>query len=236
MSVCNVLRLGRVDYGRALDFQKQCFDQRKYNLIEDVLLLVEHPPTYTIGRRGNGENLLISPNELEKLGIGLYWIRRGGDVTYHGPGQIVGYPILDLKMFKRDINLYLRQLEDVLLLTLNDFGIVGSRKVGFTGVWVNEEKIGSIGVSLNNWITMHGFALNVNTDLSYFDKIVPCGIKGKSVTSIERLLSKTLELAVVEDSIILNFCKVFNVEAVPGGDKMAVKVIGNDLGLTSAAL
>lgn len=204
------MRWGLVDYEVAWERQKELFALRRSHQVTDLLILLQHPPTYTIGRKGNGDNLLVSMEELASLGAKLYWVERGGDVTYHGPGQIVGYPILDLKDIKRDVHVYLRHLEEVLILTLKDFGIEGVRKPGFTGVWVEDDKIASIGVSLSNWVTMHGFALNVNTELRYFDKIFPCGIRDKKVTSMKKRLSRAIEISEVEDSIVSHFANLFD--------------------------
>jgi len=180
--------------------------------IEDVLLVLEHPPTFTVGRNKSAEHLLASPSELEKRGIHFEVISRGGDITYHGPGQLVGYAILDLNRFNRDIHRYLRNLEETIILALRNFKINAERKEGLTGVWVNEEKIASIGVGIKRWITYHGFALNVNTDLSYFDMIVPCGIQGVKITSIKKLSEKEEDVSMdeVEAGIIKAFSKVFN--------------------------
>jgi lipoate-protein ligase B len=211
MDCFKVYRLGLVPYRKALELQLFLLEKRQKREIEDVLLLLEHPPTFTTGRGGKSEHLLKTPEELKKQGIHFEVISRGGDITYHGPGQLVGYPILDLNKFKRDIHLYLRNLEEMIILALFDFKIKAERIEGLTGVWVGKEKIASIGVGVKRWITYHGFALNVNTDLSYFDMIVPCGIKGIRITSMEKLLEKKegLEMEEVEKSIINAFSKVF---------------------------
>ena len=208
-----VYKLGRVPYGKALDIQLKLLEMRKRGEIDDTLLLLEHPHTITIGRRGNMGNLLAAQNYLEKSGIHFEVISRGGDITYHGPGQLVGYPILDLNDIGKDIHKYLRRLEDTIIVSLEDFGIRARRVKGVTGVWVKWHKIASIGVGVKNWITYHGFALNVNTDLSYFDMMVPCGIENVRMTSIQRWLAKQefVDMPEVEDSIIKAFSQVFNI-------------------------
>lgn len=208
-----VYKLGRVPYGKALDIQLKLLEMRKRGEIEDTLLLLEHPHTITIGRRGNMGNLLAAQNYLEKSGIHFEVISRGGDITYHGPGQLVGYPILDLNDMGKDIHKYLRRLEDTIMVSLEDFGIRARRVKGVTGVWVKWNKIASIGVGVKKWITYHGFALNVNTDLSYFDMMVPCGIENVRMTSIQRWLAKQefVDMPEVEESIIKAFSQVFNI-------------------------
>jgi len=181
------------------------------------LLLCEHPPVYTLGKSGHSENILISEAEMEQRGIQFYKTNRGGDITFHGPQQIVGYPIIDLEKFYTDIGRYLRELEEIIMLTLAEYGIVGKRSKGETGVWIDpdvpgkERKICAMGVRCSRWITMHGFALNVNTDLSYFDNIIPCGIENKKVTSIAKELNCIVDLEEVKEKIQRNFEKVFNV-------------------------
>ncbi|MBC7888185.1 MAG: lipoyl(octanoyl) transferase LipB [Ferruginibacter sp.] len=181
------------------------------------LLLCEHPPVYTLGKSGHTENVLISEAEMAQRGIQFYKTNRGGDITFHGPGQVVGYPIIDLEKFYTDIGRYLRALEEVIILTLAEFNIAGQRSKGETGVWIDpdvlgkERKICAMGVRCSRWITMHGFALNVNTDLSYFDNIIPCGIENKKVTSIEKELNYKVDLETVKEKIKRNFEKVFNV-------------------------
>lgn len=175
--------LGRVGYAEALAIQKDLAEQRKRGEIPDQLLLVEHPHVITLGRNGHLENLLAGSEVLERSGISFHHSDRGGDITYHGPGQIVGYPIFDLREWKRDVVAYVRAIEQVLIDTLNDFGIRGGREQGCTGVWVDGRKIAAIGVHISRWVTSHGFALNHSTDLSYFQYIVPCGLT-KPVTSM----------------------------------------------------
>ncbi|WP_346237193.1 lipoyl(octanoyl) transferase LipB [Niabella insulamsoli] len=189
-------------------------------ITKNHLLFVEHPPVFTLGKSGDMNNVLMSEAHLSKMGIDFFKINRGGDITFHGPGQLVGYPIFDLENFYTDIGKYLRNIEEVMILTLNDYGLKGERSPGETGVWLDpdkkgkERKICAIGVRTSRWITMHGFALNVNTDLNYFNMIVPCGIQGKQVTSLEKELDQKLDIREVEQRVRSNFEKVFDVEMV----------------------
>ncbi|OGU71564.1 MAG: lipoyl(octanoyl) transferase [Ignavibacteria bacterium RIFCSPLOWO2_02_FULL_55_14] len=209
-----VTELGRTDYRTCWDLQKRLWECRHYGLIGDLLLLTEHDHVYTIGKGGDENHVLASNQELAELGAEVVRIDRGGDVTYHGPGQIVGYPILDLTAYGSDIHRYLRALEEVIILTLEDFDIEASREEGMTGVWVNGEKIGAIGVKVSRWVTMHGFALNVSTDLSRFDRIIPCGIFHKGVTSMERLLGRPVAAADVTRRLSEIMCAVFGATPV----------------------
>jgi lipoate-protein ligase B len=210
---CYVLRMGQVKYKEALAIQENLVQLRRVGRIPEVLLLLQHPPVYTLGGGGNPGNLLISEEKLRELGIEFYHTQRGGDITYHGPGQIVGYPILDLKNFGRDAHKYLRLLEEVLIQTLSTLGIVAGRIKGLTGVWVGEEKVAAIGIRISHgWITSHGFALNVTTNLSYFNQIIPCGIRNKGVTSIARLLQQEIKIEQVEELILQQFEKIFHVK------------------------
>ena len=225
--------LGLIDYKEAWDYQEKKFDEiiqeKLHNrerpdadrsLTSNYLLFCQHPHVYTLGKSGDANNLLINKNELKKRGAAFYHINRGGDITYHGPGQIVGYPILDLDNFTTDIHKYLRYLEESIILTLKEFGINGGRIPGLTGVWLDAEdkakarKICAIGVKTSRWVTMHGFALNVNTDLNYFNYIVPCGIDDKAVTSISKELNREIEISSVEEKIKRNIEKVFEMELV----------------------
>jgi len=177
------------------------------------LFFTEHTPVFTIGKSGLPQHLLISEENLEKAGIEFFKSNRGGDITFHGPGQIVVYPILDLNQIYTDIHRYLRDIEQVVIETLANFGIEnGERKEGLTGVWIGEEKICAIGVRASRWVTMHGFALNVNTDLSYFDLIVPCGISDKAVTSMKKILCREIEMEAVKAQIRINFERIFKVK------------------------
>ncbi len=214
MKSFKVYKLGEVPYDKALALQLSLLEKRKSGEIEDTLLLLEHPPTFTIGRRGDMDHLLSTKHALEKRGIHFEVISRGGDITFHGPGQLIGYPIVDLNELGRDIHKYLRNLEELIIDSLGDFDISARRVDGVTGVWVKNQKIASIGVGVKRWITYHGFALNVNTDLSYFDMIVPCGIQNVRMTSIQRWLARReqVDMIEVEKSIIRSFSKTFERE------------------------
>ena len=226
--------LGLMDYQSAWDYQESLLQEnvRKKSLtwqsviteIDTVmeqpstvnyLLFVEHPPVYTLGKSGNKENVLLGEDDLKAKSIQFFNTNRGGDITFHGPDQLVGYPILDLEKFYTDIGKYLRNLEEVIILTIAEYGIKGDRSSGETGVWIEpglmgrERKICAIGVRCSRWITMHGFALNVNTDLSYFNHIIPCGIVNKQVTSIEKELGYKLDMNEVKEKVKRNFEKVF---------------------------
>lgn len=211
MNTLNVYKIGLVPYKTALDLQMRLLEKRKNDEIGDTLLLLEHPPTFTIGRKGDKQHLLINEKYLSERGIHFQEISRGGDITFHGPGQLVGYPIVDLNNKGRDVHKYLRGLEETLVSVLKDFQIESNRIEGLTGVWVDGQKIASIGVGVKRWITYHGFALNVNTDLSYFDLIVPCGIPDVAMTSIGGWLGATDEIPLeeVEDIVIKEFVKIF---------------------------
>jgi lipoyl(octanoyl) transferase len=185
---------------------------------QHYLLFVEHPPVFTLGKSGNINNVLLSEERLNEIGIEFFRTNRGGDITFHGPQQIVGYPILDLEKFDTDIGHYLRNLEEVIILTLADYGIDAGRSKGETGVWIDpgtmgrERKICAIGVRCSRWITMHGFAFNVNTDLSYFNHIIPCGIQNKQVTSLQKELGREVDMQEAKEKVKKNFEKVFDVE------------------------
>ncbi len=207
--------IGRSRYADAWDLQHKVWDLRHRGLIGDVLLLTEHEHVYTIGKGGDENHVLANDEELVRTGAEMFRIDRGGDVTYHGPGQCVGYPILDLNNSQPDIHQYLRNLEEVIILTLREFGIEGGREEGMTGVWVHGEKIAALGVKVSRWITMHGFALNVNTELSRFDRIIPCGIFHKGVTSMERLLGHSVVLSEVEAHLCRSFGRVFHADMKP---------------------
>ena len=210
MRNCRLLELGRVPYARALELQSVVAAQRKLGQVPDHLLLLEHPHVITLGRNGRMANLLASSEVLERSGVTFHSTDRGGDITYHGPGQLVGYPILDLGDWKRDVVAYVRAIEQVLVDTLEEFGIAAGRLPGCTGVWVDGAKIAAIGVHLSRWVTSHGFALNVNTDLSYFQYIVPCGLT-KPVTSMAQLGVQTT-LEEVSQRLAAHFARVFDCE------------------------
>jgi lipoyl(octanoyl) transferase len=210
-----VERLGVMPYATALDLQREVARSRIAGTIaEDVLLLVEHPPVVTLGRSAKEQHLLASPELLRSRGVERFEVERGGDVTFHGPGQLVGYPIIDLKRHRRDLHWYLRQVEEALIVALAGFGIAGERSVGQTGVWTQGRKIASIGVHARDWVTWHGFALNVTTDLSYFDLMVPCGIQSVTMTSISQEMREmgsdsNSTMKQVEASVVEAFGSVF---------------------------
>jgi lipoyl(octanoyl) transferase len=201
--------LGRRRYGEVLDLQRQIAAERIAGTREDTLLLVEHEPVITLGRSSKVAHLLADAPLLKSRRVELFEIERGGDVTFHGPGQLVGYPIIDLSQHKQDLHWYLRQLEQVLIDALATFGIDGTRVDKYTGVWVGDRKIASIGVHARSWVTWHGFALNVSTDLSYFDLIVPCGIPEVTMTSIERELGRPVEVSAVAEVVERAFAERF---------------------------
>lgn len=220
--------LGVRSYKEVWDYQEMLLKQNvqlkstdttKQNT-SNYLLFVEHTPVYTLGKSGHKEHVLISDEELQEKGIEFFHINRGGDITFHGPQQIVGYPILDLDKFKTDLGWYLRSLEEVIILTMAEYGIVGDRSKGETGVWIDadirgkERKICAMGIKCSRWITMHGFAFNVNTDLNYFNYIVPCGIQNKQVTSLEKELGYKLNYAEVKEKVQRNFEQVFAAKLV----------------------
>jgi len=217
MRKCQVRELGRIAYGPALELQQQLIAERKAGTISDQLLLLEHPHVVTLGRNGHHENLLASPTIMERAGISFFPTDRGGDVTYHGPGQLVAYPILDLREWKRDVGAFVRAIEQTIIDTVADYGIEAGRIPKLTGVWVGDRqggagvaKIAAIGVHISRWVTSHGLALNVSTDLSYFQYIVPCGLT-KPVTSMAQLgVRATLEE--VSRSLAAHFGRVFDCE------------------------
>jgi len=206
-----VRRMGLIGYQEALELQRELVEERRANRIPDLLLLLQHPPVITLGVRSETAraNVVATSERLAELGIEVHETGRGGDVTYHGPGQIVGYPILDLRPDRCDVHKYVRDLEEVMIRTCADYGIAAGRIAGLTGTWVGAEKIGAIGIRISRWITSHGFAFNVRTDLDHFKLIVPCGISDRGVTSLERLTGRTIELDAVEDALVRRFSEVF---------------------------
>jgi len=232
--------LGLMEYQAAWDYQEELLREnvRRKSLVysyepggdvtglptEHYLLFVEHPPVYTLGKSGNKENVLLGEEELNERDIRFFHTNRGGDITFHGADQVVCYPILDLEKFDTDIGKYLRQLEEVIILTLAEYGISGNRSKGETGVWIEpgvpgqERKICAIGVRCSRWITMHGFAFNVNTDLSYFKHIIPCGIANKQVTSLEKELGRKVDMEEVKEKLKRSFGKVFDAELLTTGN------------------
>ena len=208
MNRIKIIDLGFLDYKNSWNYQKELQKKVLIGDCSDSIIFVEHDSVYTFGKNSDKSNLLVSKNSKVKI----YETERGGEITYHGPGQIVCYPILNLKNFKQSVTWYMRALEEVIIETLKLLNIKATRKDGLTGVWVEDEKIGAQGVRMTKWVTMHGFALNVNTDLRFFNDIIPCGIKDFGVTSIEKIIGKEQDLSLVKEHILISFAKVFNIK------------------------
>lgn len=208
MNQIKIIDLGFLDYKNSWNYQKELQKKVLIGDCSDSIIFVEHDSVYTFGKNSDKSNLLVSKDSKIKI----YETERGGEITYHGPGQIVCYPILNLKNFKQSVTWYMRALEEVIIETLKLFNIKATRKDGLTGVWVKDEKIGAQGVRMTKWVTMHGFALNVNTDLRFFNDIIPCGIKDFGVTSIEKIIGKEQDLSLVKEHILISFAKVFNIK------------------------
>ena len=206
LTYCN---LDNIDYREAWDLQKTIFELRYKQKINDVLLLLEHPHTYTLGKTADEKNLIGNEEYLSKNKISVYDIDRGGDITYHGPGQIVGYPIIDLNNWGKDTGKYLRALEEIIIRTCADYGLTVTRVPKYTGVWIENRKISAIGIKVTRWITMHGFALNVNTDLSLYNGIIPCGITNKEVTSLKKELNTEINIQEVKSRILNHAIEIF---------------------------
>jgi lipoyl(octanoyl) transferase len=206
--------LGLIGYRESWDLQKELFDLRVQNKVDDFFLLCEHPHTYTLGKTAHIENLISSEEYLEENKISVFNIDRGGDITYHGPGQIVGYPIIDLNNWHKDTHKYLRALEEIIIKTCADFNLNAGRIEKLTGVWIGDKKIAAIGIKVSRWITMHGFAFNINTNLSLFNGIIPCGIKNKSVTSLKEELRKETDVQQVKIRLLDNFMDVIGYDDV----------------------
>ena len=223
MNSCNIVDVGLIGYAEAWELQKRLVAARKAGAIADVLLLCEHPHVITLGRNGKREHLLASEQVLRQKGVEFHSSDRGGDITYHGPGQLVGYPILNLGAIRKDVVWYVRMLEELMIRVTAEFGITSERVAGKTGIWVRgtnnlnapgvtEEKLGAIGVHISRWITSHGFAYNVSTDLRYFDLIVPCGITGRKATSLEKILERAVTRMETVQPVLRNFGEVFGLE------------------------
>jgi lipoyl(octanoyl) transferase len=217
----DVRRLDTLPYAESLDLQRALVEERQRGRVDDVLLLVEHPHVITLGVRGDGgrSHILAGTDQLVARGVEVHETGRGGDITYHGPGQIVGYPILDLKPDRCDVHRYVRDLEEVLIRTTTQYGIAAERVPGLTGVWVGQDKLAAIGIRVARWVTSHGFAFNVTTDLDYFNLIVPCGIADRGVTSLARLLGRAVDTCEVADRIVSHFCEVFGRVPVAQGTR-----------------
>jgi len=209
---CAVYWLGMIDYQRAYEIQKKFLEERLVGRTDDALLLLEHTPVITLGKSGKLENILVSQEELAALGVSLVFIDRGGDATYHGPGQLVGYPIMDLRRREKDAHRYLRNLEEMLIRTLGDYGIKAGRDRSHAGVWYDNQEIAAIGLSLKKWITMHGFALNVNTNMAHFSLINPCGFKNRKAVSMKEVLGRELPMDAVRERLLAHFADAFNVQ------------------------
>jgi lipoyl(octanoyl) transferase len=225
--ICYAVRLGRVEYPQALALQMRVCELKKQGFAEDVLLLLEHPPTITLGRNGKRNNLLVTEEIMQARGVRLFEVDRGGDITFHGPGQLVGYPLLRLGKGEQDVHRYMRDLEESLIRALGAYGIEAGRNEHYTGVWTAAGKVAAMGVHISRWITRHGFALNVNTDLSFFDLIVPCGISGKGVASMQSILGHPLDADGVAEVVAREFGTVFRRELVwISGDDLQHKLSG----------
>ncbi len=227
-NILNLIRLGRMNYAAALALQLRAVERvkvsREAGATEEFLFLVEHdPPVITVGRGGERENVLASAEQLAALGVELHEASRGGDVTYHGPGQIVAYPVIDLAARGRDIHGYLRNLEEAVIRVLAEYGLAGERDAKYTGVWVGREKICAIGVAITRWVTYHGLALNVSTALDHFDLIVPCGIRERGVTSLEKLLGRPVDMDEVEMALAAELAKVLKFAGTAEADEFKIK-------------
>ena len=211
MRTLEVRRLGTVGYPEALAMQRALVEERRADRVPDLLILLQHPAVITLGVKGDGgrSNVMATPERLSELGIAVEETGRGGDVTYHGPGQIVGYPIIDLRPDRQDVHRYVRDLEEVMICTCADYGLEAGRIAGLTGTWIGADKIGAIGVRISRWITSHGFAFNVSTRLDHFQLIVPCGISDRGVTSLERATGLSIGVEEVEERITHHFGQVF---------------------------
>ncbi|HEV8317334.1 MAG TPA: lipoyl(octanoyl) transferase LipB [Vicinamibacterales bacterium] len=216
MRPLEVRRLGVVPYAEALAFQRMLVEARRTGSTPDLLLLLEHLPVVTLGVNVDDSraHIVATPARLAELGVEIHETGRGGDVTYHGPGQIVGYPIVDLRPDRQDVHRYVRDIEEVMIRVCGDYGIVAGRIQGLTGTWVGADKIGAIGIRISRWITSHGFAFNVTTNLEHFGLIVPCGLPDRGVTSVERETGRRVAISEVEEAFVRHFCNVFDREAV----------------------
>jgi lipoyl(octanoyl) transferase len=223
MRQLEVRRLGVLSYADALAMQRALVEERRADRVPDLLLLLQHPPVITLGVKGDGgrSNVVASPERLAQLGIEIHEAGRGGDVTYHGPGQIVGYPILDLRPDRCDVHRYVRDVEEVMIRACADYGLSAGRIAGLTGAWIGAEKIGAIGIRISRWITSHGFAFNVSTDLDHFRLIVPCGIHERGVTSLEKATGRQVNTNEAEDALVRHFSAVFDRVIIPSAAALA---------------
>jgi len=226
LNYCNI---NLIDYKEAWDLQKDVLEARSNNLIDDTFFLLEHYNTYTLGRVADKKHLISSDSFLKLNKISVYEIDRGGDITYHGPGQIVGYPVINLSDWQKDTHKYLRALEEVIIKTCDYYGIIAGRNNQYTGVWIENRKIAAIGIKVKKWVTMHGFAFNVNTNLSLFNGIIPCGINDKEVTSLNKELGKKIEIKEVKEILLRNFKEVFDYNKIKhiNYDKFSLSAMNN---------
>ncbi len=224
LTYCN---LDTIDYKEAWDLQKSIFELRYQQKVDDVFLLLEHPHTYTLGKTADEKNLVGNEEYLNKNNISVYDIDRGGDITYHGPGQIVGYPIIDLNSWGKDTGKYLRALEEIIIRTCADYGLLVTRVPKYTGVWIEDRKIAAIGIKVTRWITMHGFALNVNTDLSLYNGIIPCGITNKEVTSLQKELNTEIDIQEVKSKILNHTVTIFGYNDIE--TQLVKNLLSNDV-------
>ncbi|GAB4290664.1 MAG: lipoyl(octanoyl) transferase LipB [Ignavibacteriaceae bacterium] len=224
--ILNYLNFDILDYNIAWNIQKEIFDLRIKNRIEDTIILLQHPHTYTLGKTANKKHLISNPEFLKKNQISVFDIDRGGDITYHGPGQIVGYPIINLSDWKQDTHKYLRALEEVIIRTCSDYNLSTGRNSAYTGVWIDERKIAAIGIKVSRWITMHGFAFNISTDLKFFNGIIPCGITDKAVTSLEIETGSKVSVNEVKENLLKNFKNVFSYDEVSVGNYEEISALG----------
>lgn len=238
MRTCSLIDLGLVPYADALALQRRLATLRADGCVDDILVLVEHPPVITLGRAGRKAHLRLPESTLTELGIEFFEIERGGDITYHGPGQLIGYPILNLTDHGRDVHRYLRRLEEVLITTLGRFKITAGRSSGRTGVWVGERKIASLGIHIGRWVTRHGFALNVDMDLTPFGLIVPCGIQDAAMTSMAQELSRPISMCEVTDTLVECFEAEFGVWLLPISltELMSAERIHGEFGVSETAV
>jgi lipoyl(octanoyl) transferase len=211
LKIVKHIDLGTCDYKKTWEFQKKLRDQKYLENTDDYLITVEHPPVYTLGRNGKPEHILINKDEMTARGISYYETDRGGDITFHGPGQLVVYPIFNLINYYKDVHRFLRELEQTVIDMLAKFSITAGRVAEYTGVWVNDRKICAIGINVSRWITMHGLALNVNNDLSYFRNIIPCGIVNKDITSMKEELGTDVDITEVKKSLLRSFSETFGI-------------------------
>ena len=221
---CAVCQLGLIEYSDAYHLQRRLALQRMEGRISDMLLLLEHPPTITVGKSSKLENLLVSKERLAEQGVSLFFADRGGDVTYHGPGQLIAYPIIDLRRRGKDVRRYVHDLEEVIMRTLDDFCIKAHRDETYVGVWVGERKIAAIGINVKRWVTMHGFALNLRPNREYFSLIKPCGIPDKGVTSISEVLCQDVPMEAVMQRVVACFSQVFDARIQSGSNMLGSRL------------